>query len=186
MLKKAILMLCTLSVFSSTFAATDSDSELAADTGIMLLNVVTEGPLSVRDIVFTHTLTGEEVRIRNIQNLSRHGKTRYLMEEVPAGQYYLSSIYPSYNVDRNAPRIQLEESSGIITILSGTINYIGDVIITSREMGRGITTKLDYQSNSATLMSAVARERSKFMGMDTVVSIAGNKPVRVDRKLLGL
>ena len=108
------------------------------------------------------------------------------MADIVAGGYYLSSIFPTFNRNDNASRIDLDESSGIITILPGTINYIGDLIVTSEETGKGIETSFTYQANGATLQSAAASETEKFQEMDTVVSIAGNQPVMVEKRLLGL
>ena len=47
-------------------------------------------------------------------------------------------------------------------------------------------SNFDYEANPNTLMAAVTAERELFENMDVVVSIAGNAPVPVDKKLLGL
>lgn len=172
-------MLIFLATSLQVFAAEQEDT-------FLLLNVISEGPLSARDVVFTNMDTGEELRIRNLQNISRLGESRYRIEEIAAGEYYLSSIFPTYNRNDNASRIELDESSGVVTILANTINYIGDLIVSSEETGRGIETSFTYQANGATLQAAVAGEREKFEAMDTVVSIAGNQPVMVEKHLLGL
>lgn len=176
-----IITFSVVSALSSSFAADWSTAD-----AIILLNVESDGVLSARDLVFTNVETGEEVWIRNLLNLGRAGSPKYIMEELPAGEYYLSSIYPTVNMEDNTPRIDADQSDGIITILSGTVNYIGDFIFKSREKGRGVRSSFDYEPNSATLMSAVAREGEIFRRMDVVVSIAGNAPVPVDKKLLGL
>ena len=115
-------------------------------------------------------------------------QTVALIAKPPEGQrpYAIIQRCPSYNGNSNASRIEVERSSGIITILASTINYIGDVIVTSEETGRGITTNFTYQPDAKTLTSAASSEPEKFASMNTVVSIAGNEPVSVDPKLLGL
>ena len=184
MKKLLALMVCLALANSPSLMAADSASEGA--NAILLLNVISEGPLSARDVVFTNVETGAELRVRNLQNISRLSETKFRMEDIVAGEYYLSSIYPTLNRNDNASRIDLDESSGIITILPNTINYIGDLIVTSEETGRGIETSFTYQANGVTLQSAAASETANFQEMDTVVSIAGNQPVMVDKRLLGL
>ncbi len=184
-MKNIFVLLLSLTLFNSpALAAQDSASE-GADA-ILLLNVISEGPLSARDVVFTNVETGAELRVRNLQNISRLAETKYRMEDIAAGQYYLSSIFPRFNRNDNSSRIDLDKSSGIITILPGTINYIGDLIVSSEETGRGVETSFTYQPNAATLQAAAAAETAKFQQMDTVVSIAGNQPVMVEKRLLGL
>ncbi|PCJ24668.1 MAG: hypothetical protein COA96_09090 [SAR86 cluster bacterium] len=187
MTRKLILLLfCATLTFSSIFAADSNEPVTSKNNSFMLLNVISDGAISARDLVFTNLETDEEIWFRNLLRISRLGTTHYLMQELPAGEYYLSGIYPTINGNESASRIRVNKSSGTIVIVANTINYIGDVIIKSRETGRGITTEVDYQPNSATLMSAAAREPATFKSMDTVVSIAGNKPVPVDKRLLGL
>jgi len=105
---------------------------------------------------------------------------------LPAGEYYLSRINPIVNARNNAPSIEVGEEDGVITILADTINYIGDFIFKSRERGRGVASSFDYEPSSDTLMAAVSSERELFESMDVVISIAGNAPVLVDKRLLGL
>jgi hypothetical protein len=111
----------------------------------------------------------------------------YLLLNVESdGEYYLSRIYPSVNMRNNAPSIEVGEEDGVITILADTINYIGDFIFKSRERGRGVASSFDYEPNSDTLVAAVKAERELLQSMDVAISIAGNAPVPVDKKLLGL
>jgi len=152
----------------------------------MLLNVESDGMLSVRDLVYTNIDTGAEVWIRDLLNLGRAGSRKYIMEPLPAGKYYLSSIFPNINVNDTAPRIDVDVGDGVITILPDTINYIGNFIFESRERGRGVTSSFDYDPDSNTLIAALMAERALFESLDVAISIAGNAPVAVDKKLLGL
>ncbi len=174
----------------STGSVIMMDPLLAADEAIadafMLLNVESDGVLSARDLVFTNKDTGAEVWVRDLLNLGRAGSPKFIMERLPAGEYYLSSIYPTININDNATRIELDEGDGLITILPGTINYIGDFIFKSRERGRGVRSSVDYEPNTTTLLAALAANTESFRQMDVVVSIAGNAPVPVDKRLLGL
>lgn len=175
------LLLCVWSVGQAPSIAQEGEGD-----AYLLLNVQSDGILSARDLVFTHVGSGEEVWIRNLLNLGRSGSPQYIMLQLPAGEYYLSSIYPTVNVNDAAPRIEADEDAGVITILSETINYIGDFIFESRERGRGIASSFDYEPNSNTLIAAVTAERELFQRLDVAISIAGNAPVPVDKKLLGL
>lgn len=179
LLSTLLLCVAVVGTFSGTLSAADAEAYL-------LLNVKSDGVLSVRDLVFTKVDSGEEVRIRDMLNLGRAGSPKYVMESLGAGEYFLSSIYPNINVRDTATRIDLDESDGVITILPGTINYIGDFVFTSRERGSGVTSSFNYEPNSGTLIAAVTAERELFESLDVVVSIAGNAPVPVDKKLLGL
>lgn len=172
------LSILILSLAGTVFAAEDD--------AYLLLSVRSDGFLSVRDLVFTNVESGEEFRIRNLISLGRANSPKYVMEQLSAGEYYLSSIYPTVNLNDAARRIVADEDDGVITILAGTINYIGDFVLTSRERGSGIASSFDYEPNSNTLVAAVTAEREMFERLDVAVSIAGNAPVPVDKKLLGL
>ena len=175
------LLLCVagLGLLSGPAIAAEAEAYL-------LLNVKSDGVLSVRDLVFTKVGSGEEIRIRDMLTLGRAESPKYVMEPLSAGEYYLSSIYPNVNVNDAGRRIEVDESDGVITILPSTINYIGDFILTSRERGSGVASSFSYEPNSSTLIAAVTAERELFERLDIVVSIAGNAPVPVDKKLLGL
>lgn len=187
LVSKGMKRLVTLAIAIVSMTGFGATLARAAEAdAYLLLNVESDGILSARDLVFTRVDSGEEVWIRDLLNLGRAGSPKYILEQLPAGEYYLSSIYPNVNVNDTAPRIEADESDGVITILSGSINYIGDFLFRSREQGRGIASSFDYEPNSNTLIAAVTAERELFENMDVVVSIAGNAPVPVDKKLLGL
>ncbi len=177
----ALLALCAslVGLPASLSLATETDAYL-------LLNAESDGVLSARDLVFTNVESGEEVWIRGLLNLGRAGSPRYIMEPLTAGEYFLSSIYPNMNVNDTAPRIEVDMGEAVITILPGTINYIGDFMFRSRERGAGVASSFDYVPNSNTLVAAVTAEREIFQNMDVAVTIPGNAPVPVDKKLLGL
>ena len=187
MRKNAVTMLA--SVVLSAFMGLGLSQALAAEENAdayLLLHVESDGVYTARDLVFTNVDTGAEVWIRDLLSLGRAGSRKYIMEHLPAGEYYLSSIYPTVSIKDNAPRIEVDKDVGLITILAGTINYIGDFIFESREIGRGVESSFDYEPNSNTLVAAVTAERELFERMDVAISIAGNAPVPVDKKLLGL
>ncbi len=171
-------------VFCAICAGSISGAEEA--DALLLLNVKSDGMLSVRDLVFTKVDSGEEVRIRDLLSLGRADSPKFILEPLSAGEYYLSSIYPTVNMNDAARRIEADEDDGIITILSGTINYIGEFTLTSRERGSSIVSSFSYEPNPETLIAALSAERALFESMDVGVSIAGNAPVAVDKELLGL
>jgi hypothetical protein len=184
MIRKLPLLLGSLLLFSA-ISLSGALAEEATDT-YLLLSVESDGVLAARDLVFTNVETGAEVWVRDLLSLGRAGSRKYMLQPVAAGEYYLSSIYPVANLNDNAPRIETEKSAGVISIQPGSINYIGDVLFKSRERGRGVRSSFDYEPNSNTLIAAVGAERELFQRLNVVISIAGNAPVPVDKKLLGL
>ena len=186
-MNKKIMRIFSLLALCASFVGLPANPALAAEAdAYLLLNAESDGVLSARDLVFTNVESGEEVWIRDLLNLGRSGSPRYIMEPLPAGEYFLSSIYPNMNVNDTAPRIEVDKGDAVITVLAGTINYIGDFMFRSRERGAGVTSSFDYVPNSNTLVAAVTAERETFLNMEVVVSIPGNAPVPVDKKLLGL
>ncbi len=188
MSRKIITMLASLVLLISTLSIGLSQAIAAEDLAdsYLLMHSESDGVLSARDLVFTNVDTGAEVWIRDLLSLGRAGSRKYIMQQLPAGEYYLSSIYPTVSIKDNAPRIAVDEDKGVITILAGTINYIGDFLFESRETGRGVESSFGYEPNSNTLIAALTAERELFERMDVSISIAGNAPVPVDKKLLGL
>ncbi|MBL4573480.1 MAG: hypothetical protein JKY86_10460 [Gammaproteobacteria bacterium] len=187
MRKKIVTMLASLLL--ATLMSLGLSQALVAEESAdayLLLRVESDGVYTARDLVFTNVDTGADVWIRDLLSLGRAGSRKYIMERLPAGEYYLSSIYPTVSIKDNAPRIDVDEDVGVITILAGTINYIGDFIFESREVGRGVESSFNYEPNSKTLVAAVTAERELFERLDVSISIAGNAPVPVDKKLLGL
>lgn len=188
-MSKKITTLLTALLISIASAGLGLNQVLAAEesaNAYLLLNVESDGVLSARDLVFKNVDTGAEVWLRDLVNTGRAAPAKYILEPLPAGEYYLSSIHPTVNARNNAPSIEKSEEDGVIIILADTINYIGDLLFKSRERGRGVASSVDYEPNSNTLMAAVSAERELFESMDVVISIAGNAPVPVDKKLLGL
>jgi len=174
------LALFGLVVFSSSLNAAESESTY------LLLNVDTTGPLMARDIEFTNVDTGDTVMINDVINMGRYTQTHYFLLPIEPGLYYLSKIFPTHNRIDASPAIDVDERSGIITIQENAINYIGDVIIKTRDMGPRVTSLVTYEANSRTLIHGVSSERELFERLDVVVTIAGHHPVPVDKSLLGL
>ncbi len=185
-IKTFIKVLGTSLVLSFNFTAVAADADSTVNNAILLLNVESSGPLSVRDLEFTNVDTEVKVRIRDVESLGRYTGSRFIMKEIPAGLYYLSAIYPAHNRNDASPAIEIDEDNGSIVILANTINYIGDVIVKTEEVGQRISALVAFEANSRTLAAAVASEREKFESMRTVVSIASYDPVLVYPKLLGL
>jgi hypothetical protein len=186
--KKIITMLASLILCITIMGFGLSQVQAAEESAdaYLLMHVESDGVLSARDLVYTNVVTGADVWIRDLLSLGRAGSRKYILQQLPAGKYYLSSIYPTVSIKDNAPRIGKDEEDGVITILADTINYIGDFVFKSREIGRGVESSVDYQPNTNTLIAAVTAERELFEAMDVAISIAGNAPVLVDKKLLGL
>lgn len=172
-------------VLFSTVSLNSAVAEEIANT-YLLVNVESDGVLSAKDLVFTNVETDAEVWIRDLLTIGRAGARKYRLEALPPGEYYLSSIYPVANVNDTASRIETKKNAGVITIRAGSINYIGDMLFKSRERGRGVRSSFDYEPNSNTLIAALEDERELFQRLDVVISIAGNAPLLVDKKLLGL
>lgn len=188
-MSKIIITLLAALLMSIAGIGLGLNQALAAEestNSYLLLNVESDGVLSVRDLVFKNVDTGAEVWIHDLVKLGRAGSRKYIMEPLSAGEYYLSRIYPTVNRRNNAPSIDVGEEDGVIIILADTINYIGDFLFKSREKGRGVASSFDYEPNSNTLMAAVRAEHELFQSMDVAISIPGNAPVPVDKKLLGL
>lgn len=188
-MSKTIITLLTALLISIGSTGLGLNQVLAAEeesNAYLLLNVKSDGVLSARDLVFKNVDTSAEIWLRDLVNTGRSGPAKFIMKPLPAGEYYLSSIHPTVNARNNAPSIKKSEEDGVIIILADTINYIGDFIFRSRERGRGVDSSVDYEPNPDTLMAAVSAERDLFEKLDVVVSIAGNAPVPVDKKLLGL
>lgn len=156
------------------------------EDSVILLKVESTGVLSVRDLTFTNTETGAEVWIRDLMGLGRTGPEKYVMQDLPAGEYYLSAIHTMSNGNDSPRPIEPGKDDAVITLLPGTINYIGDFILESREFGAGIRSGFDFEANTATLMAAVVSKEETFRRMEVAITIPGNNPIPVDKKLLGL
>ncbi len=178
--------LVVLTIASLLIALASAAEDAPASDAYLLFNVEANGPLSVRDIAFTNLETGRVIVVRDVIDLGRYTGTRYLLTELPAGSYYLSAIYPSYNRNDASPPIEISEEGGIITVLADTINYIGDILVETRDMGVRISANFTYEPNSRTMIHAATSERELFERLPTVVTIAGHYPVPVERRLLGL
>ncbi|MFK7862779.1 MAG: hypothetical protein AB8B95_00990 [Pseudohongiellaceae bacterium] len=176
-----LLAVVTLLVFPLGSAA-ESDSNT-----YILLNVTSDGPLITRRLVFAARRSDNEYVAQDLQNLGR-GVTRYILDPVEPGKYYLSSIYPSLNDRETGNRVDVDDEKGVITLVKNAINYIGDIYIESDETSINVNeiVNFKYEPNSATLMAAVSANRQLFEELDVVITIAGGKPMKVDKKLLGL
>ena len=129
----------------------------------------------------------KEYIAQDLQNIGR-GVTKYILDTVEPGKYYLSSIYPALNDRENGTRVDVDDKDGVITIVKNSINYIGDIYIESDETSINVNEIIDfiYEANSATLMAAATAQRDLFQKLDVVISMAGSKPMKIDKKLLGL
>ncbi|NKB34817.1 MAG: hypothetical protein GKR91_17110 [Pseudomonadales bacterium] len=179
---KYLLYLIPLAALFSSGLVAAAESEET----YLLLNVDTTGPLMARDVEFTNVDTGETVLVKDVIELGRYTQTHFYLLPINPGLYYLSKIYPTHNRIDASPAIDVDERSGIITIQENAINYIGDVIIETKDMGPRVSTLVTYEANSRTLVHAVSSEREIFERLETVVTIAGHYPVPVDKQLLGL
>lgn len=176
-----LLALLTCLAIPAAYAADSND-----DTYI-LLNVTSDGPLITRRLVFSARRSDKEYVAQDLQNLGR-GVTRYILDSVEPGKYFLSSIYPAINNRETGNRVDVDDEKGVITIVKNAINYIGDIYIESDETSINVNEIINfkYEPNSATLMAAVNANRELFEDLDVVITIAGGKPMKVDKKLLGL
>ncbi|MDA1373053.1 MAG: hypothetical protein O2971_20195 [Proteobacteria bacterium] len=184
--RSARFFLCSVLACLVSLTALGAEDTQQENNAFLLMNVHSSGPLSVRDLEFTNLDTEQTILIRDIAVLGRVTRVRFLLEELPAGSYYLSAIYPTHNRIDASPPIKLDSGSGVFTILEGAINYIGDLTVRTEQIGQRISTQVSYEAESDTLILAVNSEREKFASMPTFVTIADYDPVPVDPKLLGL
>lgn len=176
---------CALFIFALSLGV--SAQAAADDPTYILLNVTSDGPLIIRRLVFDKRRSDNEYIAQDLQNLGR-GVTRYILDPVEPGKYHLSSIYPALNDRETGNRVDVDDEKGVITIVEGAINYIGDIYIESDETSINVNEIINFtfEPNSATLMAAVNANRQLFEELDIVISIAGGKPMKVEKKLLGL
>ena len=178
----AFTFLITIALVVTQSTAAESDS-----SAYILLNVTSDGPLIIRKLEFSGLRSNKEYTAQGLQNIGR-GVTRYILDPIEPGKYYLSSIYPALNNRENGNRVDVDDKDGVITIVKSSINYIGDIHIESDETSINVNEIIDfiYKPNSATLMAAAMAQRELFLELDVFISIAGSKPMKVDKKLLGL
>ncbi len=173
--------------FSSALVSQQSNAAEPEGTTYILLNVTSDGPLVTRRLEFSSLGSKKEYIAQDLQNIGR-GVTKYILDTIEPGNYYLSSIYPALNNRENGNRVDVDDKDGVITIVKNSINYIGDIYIESDETSINVNKIIDfiYEANSATLMAAATAQRELFQKLDVVISIAGSKPMKIDKKLLGL
>lgn len=184
MIKSTLAFLLLISASSLGFPSHAADED---GSTFILLNVTSDGPLIIRRLVFSQRRSENEYVAQDLQNLGR-GVTRYILDSVAPGKYFLSSIYPALNDRETGNRVDVDDAKGVITVVEGAINYIGDIFIESDETSINVNEIINfkYEPNSATLMAAVNANRQLFEERDIIISIAGGKPMKVDKKLLGL
>jgi len=174
-------------VITTALVVTQSTAAEPDGSTYILLNVTSDGPLIIRKLEFSGLRSNKEYTAQGLQNIGR-GVTRYILDPIEPGKYYLSSIYPALNNRENGNRVDVDDKDGVITIVKNSINYIGDIYIESDETSFNVSEIIDfiYKPNSATLMAAAMAQRELFLELDVFISIAGSKPMKVDKKLLGL
>ena len=181
-------LFASLIIITFSIALSPSEPAMGQEpTTYILFNVTNDGPLITRRLVFSGQKSGNEFIAQNLQTLGR-GVTNYILDPIEPGKYYLSSIYPALNERDSGSRVRIDDKDGVITIVKNSINYIGDIYVTSDETSININEIVDftYKPNSATLMAAANGKKELFQKLDVVISIAGSKPMKVDKKLLGL
>lgn len=174
-------------VFTSALVSLQSAAAEPDGSTYILLNVTSDGPLITRKLEFSGLRSNKEYTAQGLQSIGR-GVTKYILDTIEPGKYYLSSIYPALNNRENGNRVDVDDKDGVITIVKNSINYIGDIYIESDETSINVNEIIDfmYKPNSATLMAAATAQRELFQELDVVITIAGSKPMKVDKKLLGL
>lgn len=137
----------------------------------ILLNVTTNGPLITRKLGFSGLRSKKEDTAQGLQNIGRC-VTKYILDSVEPGKYYLSSIYPALNNRENGNRVDVDDKDGVITIVKNSINYTGDIYIESDKTSINVNEIIDfmYKPNSATLMAAATAQKELFQELDVVIT----------------
>ncbi|MFT6094644.1 MAG: hypothetical protein ACJA2Q_002549, partial [Pseudohongiellaceae bacterium] len=80
-------------VINMALVVTQSTAAELDGSTYILLNVTTDGPLITRKLEFSGLRSNKEYTAQGLQNIGR-GVTRYILDPIEPGKYYLSSIYP--------------------------------------------------------------------------------------------
>lgn len=181
------LFIAFILLLPSAITSTSSSAAEAEGSTFILFKVTSDGPLIIRRLVFSSRRSDNEYIAQDLQSIGR-GVTNYILDPIKPGKYFLDSIYPALSDREHGNRVDVDDKDGVITIVENAINYVGDIFIESDETSFNVSEIVDfvYTPNSATLMAAVAAQPELFQELDVVITIAGSKPMKVDKKLLGL
>jgi hypothetical protein len=143
--------------------------------GLVLTKIVAYGGLHPDKVALENSKTKKKISIP--------WKRPFTLKELPAGEYFLSRIYSSFD---SVASSEYRKPKQLIIVAPGKITYIGDIVIESEDLGRGYNTSFKYEVNAATLTEAAEKEREKFVALDTVISLPGQQPIPIERAALGL
>lgn len=159
----------------------------AEESTYILLNIVSTSNMSRFELVFTNADDDSLTRISNEDQRGRVSNTgaAFILKEIPAGRYFLSAVNQVYDQDIQ-PVARLRETRDYIELQAGAVNYIGNVhLVIDDRRGRN-ELDVSYEASSSTLVAAVSGERETFEQHDVYVTMVGERPVPVDKSLLGL
>jgi hypothetical protein len=161
--------------------------EAAEESTFILLNIVSTSNMSRFELVFTNTDDDSLVRISNETQRGRvvTSGAAFILQEIPAGRYFLSAVNQVYDQDIQ-PVARLRETRDYIELRPGAINYIGNVYLEIDDRRGRNELDVSYEASSSTLIAAVSGERDTFRQHDVFVTMVGERPVPVDKSLLGL
>lgn len=192
-----------LLAFLYTGILASDESVPEAESGVLMTSIRFEGNKTlIKRIILTNIKTDNEITLRlangkgflrsdsifAVVNEQREG---LVLQEMPAGSYYLSHIdsYSSNpdNLYARVPTIRKHGRKETIDILPGKITYIGDLTVTFEEVLQNTKVALQYQGNPETIRKAVKEYRDSFIAKDLVFFLPGmDEPVPILRSALDL
>ncbi|MEJ2761361.1 MAG: hypothetical protein P8126_07440 [Gammaproteobacteria bacterium] len=200
--RSVLLRLIFCSGFILLFQAAQAQENKSHPETILFANVNFRGySLLINEIVIKNIKTHKELHLKRYKNeFIHHGfgakqQNGFVYQTVPAGRYYISGLITD---DDMYPDVKLKPSRNLINILSGHINYIGDIIITGKKAGSRWTLEGEKEGSQRILSnekwsvnvdiipdikrvkSVVAGHHSLFAGKDLVFAIPGQRPLLVD------
>lgn len=188
------------------------DDESTTPEGILFTNVVFKGDiLQIDEIVLTNIVTHENSILRPYKSIFFHQGYNakkadgFVFQSVPAGRYYVSELHRyiedprSYKSSQEAlPKsIQIERSGSSINIMSGKINYIGDLVATVKiskrielfvaghlrapvQYEQWCSLNMEFKPDIESVKSIINKNRSLFTENELVFNIPDIAPFLVD------